>query len=55
MKEKDFKAISELDLYQKEEKVEVEVGTIVLSPGYEIFDPKLRGDYGYGKMKNVVT
>ncbi|HEA66615.1 MAG TPA: CoB--CoM heterodisulfide reductase iron-sulfur subunit A family protein [Desulfobacterales bacterium] len=26
-----------------------------LSPGYEIFDPKLRGDYGYGKMENVVT
>jgi len=35
--------------------VEVKVGTIVLSPGYETFDPKLRGDYGYGKMENVVT
>jgi heterodisulfide reductase subunit A len=44
-----------IDLHQKEEKVEVEVGAIILSPGYEIFDPKLRGDYGYGKMKNVVT
>ena len=44
-----------IDLYQKEEKVEVEVGAIILAPGYEIFDPKLRGDYGYGKFKNVVT
>ena len=35
--------------------MEVKVGTIVLSPGYETFDPKLRGDYGYGKMENVVT
>jgi heterodisulfide reductase subunit A len=35
--------------------VEVKVGAIVLSPGYEVFDPKLRGDYGYGKMENVVT
>jgi heterodisulfide reductase subunit A len=35
--------------------VEAKVGAIVLSPGYEIFDPKLRGDYGYGKMENVVT
>ena len=35
--------------------MEVKVGAIVLSPGYEIFDPKLRGDYGYGKMANVVT
>jgi heterodisulfide reductase subunit A len=44
-----------IDLYQKEEKVEVEVGAIILSPGYEAFDPKLRGDYGYGKFRNVVT
>ena len=35
--------------------MEVKVGAIVLSPGYEIFDPKLRGDYGYGMMENVVT
>jgi heterodisulfide reductase subunit A2 len=26
-----------------------------LSPGYDIFDPELRGDYGYGKLQNVVT
>ncbi|MCL0095688.1 FAD-dependent oxidoreductase, partial [Dehalococcoidia bacterium] len=44
-----------IDLHQKEEKVEVTVGAIILSPGYEIFDPKLRGDYGYGKMENVIT
>jgi len=44
-----------IDLYQKEEKIEVEVGAIILSPGYEIFDPKLRVDHGYGQMKNVVT
>jgi len=44
-----------IDLHQKAEKVEVEVAAIVLSPGYEIFDPKLRGDYGYGKIENVVT
>jgi heterodisulfide reductase subunit A len=44
-----------IDLYQKEERVEIEVGAIILAPGYEIFDPKLRGDYGYGKMENVVT
>ncbi len=35
--------------------MEVEVGAIVLSPGYEVFDPKLRNDYGYGTMENVVT
>jgi len=44
-----------IDLHQEAEKVEIKVGAIVLSPGYEVFDPKLRGDYGYGKMENVVT
>ncbi|MFC2050680.1 FAD-dependent oxidoreductase [Chloroflexota bacterium] len=44
-----------IDFNQKAEKVEVKVGAIVLSPGYEAFDPKLRSDYGYGKFENVVT
>jgi len=44
-----------IDLNQKPEKVEIEVGAVVLSPGYETFDPKLRADYGYGQMGNVVT
>ncbi len=44
-----------IDLHQEEEKLEIEVGAIVLSPGYEIFDPNLKNDYGYGKMENVVT
>jgi len=35
--------------------VEIKVGAILLSPGYEPFDPKLRGDYGYGTFENVVT
>ena len=44
-----------IDFTQKAEKVEVKVGAIVLSPGFEIFDPRLRGDFGYGTMENVVT
>jgi heterodisulfide reductase subunit A len=44
-----------IDLHQEAEKLEINVGAIVLAPGYEIFDPKLRGDYGYGTMENVVT
>jgi len=44
-----------IDLHQEPEKVDVKVGAIVLSPGYETFDPKLRGDYGYGRFANVVT
>jgi heterodisulfide reductase subunit A len=44
-----------IDLHQKPERVEVGVGAIILAPGFEPFDPKLRGDYGYGKIENVVT
>jgi heterodisulfide reductase subunit A len=44
-----------IDLNQTPEKVEMKVGAILLSPGYEPFDPKLKGDYGYGTLENVVT
>jgi heterodisulfide reductase subunit A len=44
-----------IDLHQKAQKVDIHVGAIILSPGFEIFDPKARGDYGCGKIKNVVT
>jgi heterodisulfide reductase subunit A len=44
-----------IDFNQTPEKIEVKVGAIILAPGLEPFDPRLRDEYGYGKMKNVVT
>jgi heterodisulfide reductase subunit A len=44
-----------INLNQEAEKIELEVGAVLLSPGFETFDPKLRNDYGYGIMANVVT
>ena len=44
-----------IDLNQEPEKVDVNVGAIVLSFGFEPFDPKVRGDFGYGRLPNVVT
>jgi len=44
-----------IDLNQTTEKVEVNVGAIILSSGIEPFDPKVKDEYGYGKMQNVVT
>ncbi len=44
-----------IDLHQQPETVLLRVGAIVLSPGYGVFDPGPRGDYGYGAMPNVVT
>ncbi|UCB59415.1 MAG: CoB--CoM heterodisulfide reductase iron-sulfur subunit A family protein [Thermoplasmatales archaeon] len=44
-----------IDFDQKEEIVEVEVGTIVVATGYELFDPAKKAEYGYGQYDNVIT
>jgi heterodisulfide reductase subunit A len=44
-----------INLFQREEVLAVEVGAVILSPGYEPYDPGERVEYGYGKIKNVVT
>jgi len=44
-----------IDFDQKEEIVEIEVGTIVVATGYDLFDPAKKPEYGYGKYDNVIT
>lgn len=44
-----------IDLHQKATKRVVKVGAVVLAPGFTPFDPRARGDYGYGTLSNVVT
>jgi heterodisulfide reductase subunit A len=44
-----------VDYSQEEEKVQLNVGSIVLSPGFETFDPTLKPEYGYDRFPNVVT
>ncbi len=44
-----------IDLHQIPEKIELKVGAVILSPGYDVFDPKIRDEYGYGRLQNVVT
>ena len=44
-----------IDFTQKPEKIEVNVGAVILAPGYEPFDPRIRDEYGYGRYANVVT
>ena len=46
------KAVNYADA-QTEEKIEV--GSIILSPGYEVFDAHLRQEFGYGVNPNVVS
>jgi len=44
-----------IDFNQTPEKVEVNVGAIILSSGLEPFDPKVKEEYRYGQFVNVVT
>jgi heterodisulfide reductase subunit A len=37
------------------EKEKIAVGSIILAPGYEVFDARLRPEFGYGTFANVVT
>ncbi|MDN5348476.1 MAG: heterodisulfide reductase subunit [Clostridia bacterium] len=41
--------------WQQEKIEEINVGSIVLAPGFDLFDASLAGEYGYGYYKNVVT
>jgi len=40
---------------QKEETIELEVGAVLLTPGFEAFDAARRGEFGFGVARNVVT
>ncbi|HEC57841.1 MAG TPA: CoB--CoM heterodisulfide reductase iron-sulfur subunit A family protein [Candidatus Syntrophoarchaeum butanivorans] len=42
-------------LDESEEKIKLDIGTIVLATGYEPFDARLKPEFGYGKYENVVT
>ena len=45
-----------LDHSMKDELVDLEVGSIILSTGYELIDPdEAHGEYSYGKAPNVLT
>jgi heterodisulfide reductase subunit A len=44
-----------IDFNQAPDKVEVKVGAVILAPGFEPFDPKVREEYRYGEFQNIVT
>ena len=44
-----------IDFDQREEVVEKEVGSIIIATGYDLFDPHLLPQYGYGIYENVIT
>jgi len=40
---------------EKEIIYDLDVGSVIFTPGYDAFDPKLRGEYGHGVYENVLT
>jgi|Deesub1362B_J571_1020462.scaffolds.fasta_scaffold02111_4 heterodisulfide reductase subunit A len=44
-----------IDLEMKESSSQIEVGAIILSPGFRPFDAFLKAEYGFGRYPNVLT
>ncbi|MGB6066959.1 MAG: CoB-CoM heterodisulfide reductase HdrA2 [Desulfomonilaceae bacterium] len=44
-----------IDFADRDEVVEIEVGTIVVSTGVDVYDPTSLTELGYGKFPNVIT
>lgn len=40
---------------QKDEIVKLNTGAVILAGGFEPFDARLKGEYGYGRWPNVIT
>ncbi len=38
-----------------DEELELDVGSVILSPGFDEFDPTIKQEYGYGRFPNVVS
>ena len=44
-----------IDFHQQAKKHEIQVGSIILAPGYDVFDPSEQSQYGYDRYRNVIT
>ncbi len=44
-----------IDFTQKDQIIDINVGAVIFSGGFEPFDPTVRKEYKYGVFKNVVT
>jgi heterodisulfide reductase subunit A len=44
-----------VDLDMEERQTEINVGAVILSPGFEPFDARLKGEYGFGHYDNVLS
>lgn len=47
--------VGAINYAMKDEVVELSVGAVIVSTGFDLFDPSKIGEYGYGRYKNVIT
>jgi heterodisulfide reductase subunit A2 len=47
--------VGAIDYRQSEEQLEIDIGSVIFSPGLEVFDARRRAEFGYGVYPNVVT
>jgi heterodisulfide reductase subunit A2 len=51
----EFCGVGAIDHSQKDEMIELDVGAIILAPGFQPFDPSKYETYNYARLPNVVT
>ncbi|MBI4651026.1 CoB--CoM heterodisulfide reductase iron-sulfur subunit A family protein [Candidatus Desantisbacteria bacterium] len=44
-----------IDYTEEDTIIKEKFGTIIMATGYDLFDHSVYGEYGYGKIKNVIT
>jgi heterodisulfide reductase subunit A len=44
-----------INFEQKERDVTIDVGSVILTPGFNEFEAQSKGEYGFGRYQNVVT
>jgi len=51
----EFCGVNAIDYSQQDETIELDVGSIILAPGFQPFDPSGLTGYGYAKHPNIIT
>ncbi|AEA47086.1 hydrogenase iron-sulfur subunit [Archaeoglobus veneficus] len=44
-----------IDFNQKQEEIDINVGSIIIATGFKPFDARRKPEYGYGRIDNVIT
>ena len=51
----EFCGVNAIDHMQEDEIIEIDVGSVIIAPGTQSFDPSVHDTFGYKKHPNIVT